>query len=160
MMTVRGPTPTSIAFVARKSVVADLEKIGAWSRSKTTSSRSQVRPLQDRRRALISTSVRQDQTARREGHRRGGERRNRLRSGQLDQDLLRVDVQHPDWCVFAPALVGHRIPPGTAASVRNRGGARDSHRVPALRISQPHQAPTFSTPGLVADSGLLHLGCR
>src|ERR1019366_8232998 len=67
----------------------------------------QVRSLQNARRAAhLHPVVRQNQTTRPEGHRRRRERRNWLRSGELVQDLLRVDVQHPRLVHLAPALVG------------------------------------------------------
>ena len=107
----------------------------------------QVRSLQDRRRAAhLHAVVRQDQTARREGHRRRRERRNWLRSGELDQDLLRVDVQHPRLVHLAPALVG---PPHPRLALRrvqgNHRGARNSHA--AARAAHP--------PNLTQDTDVL-----
>jgi isoleucyl-tRNA synthetase len=60
--------------------------------------------------AGLHAMVRQDEAAGRKGHRSGRKRPHRIHSGQLDQDLLRVDVQHPRLVHFAPALVGPSHP--------------------------------------------------
>ena len=124
--------------------------------------RRQMRSLQDHGRAAgLHAVVREDQASGRKGHRGGGNRPHPVRPGQLDQDLLRVDVQHPRLVHLAPALVGPshsrvalpecatrswwraRRPPSARAA-----GRRSSSRIPTCSI--PGSAPAlwpFSTLG-------------
>ena len=63
--------------------------------------------LQGRRRAAgFDAVVREDEAAGREGHRGGGIAAHRVHPGELDQDLLRVDVQHPRLVHLAAVVVG------------------------------------------------------
>ena len=50
--------------------------------------------------------VRKHQAAGGEGHRSGGIRPHRVHSGELVEDLFRVDEQHPRLVHLAPVVVG------------------------------------------------------
>ena len=88
-------------------------------------------PLQDRHRAApLLAVVRADQAAGRRGHPRRRGRRDRVHPGELGQDLLRLDVQHPRLVHLAPALVGPPHPglvlPGLRPDHGGHGGRRRS----------------------------------
>ena len=107
-----GPYAGLDRFEARKRVVADLEKLGALVKIDDYTSQPRHLPaLQDAGRAAgFQAVVRQDEAPGRKSHRGGGERADRIHPRQLDQDLLRVDVQHPRLVHLAPALVGPSHP--------------------------------------------------
>src|ERR1039458_4584149 len=76
-----------------------------------------------------------NQAAGRKSHRSGGERPHRNRPGQLEQDLLRMDVQHPRLVHLAPALVGpSRARLALPGVSRNCSGARGAGNVYAVRL--------------------------
>jgi valyl-tRNA synthetase len=96
---------------------------------------------------LVSTQwFVQDQAAGRAGHRGGGIGPHRVHSGQLVQDVLRVDVQHPRLVHLAPALVG---PPHSGVALR---GVR--HEIVVAR-EEPGVCPRCGSANLEQDTDVL-----
>ena len=95
-------------FEARKRVVDDLEKLGLIEKIEPYElSLGPLPALQDAGRAAdLHAVVRQDQAARRARHQGGRRGPHPVHARELDQDLLRVDAQHPRLVHLAPALVG------------------------------------------------------
>ena len=93
--------------------------------------------LQDHRRAAgLEAVVDEDEAAGRAGHQGGGGRQHHVRSGELVEDLFRVDVQHPRLVHLAAAVVGasdsgvalRRLARRSRWRARHRRGARTAGR--------------------------------
>ena len=138
MTAAAGPYAGLDRFEARRRVVADLEALGLLVKIEPyTLSLGTLRPLQDRRRAArLHAVVRAHQAAGRKSHRRGGNRPHPVHPRKLDQDLLRVDVQHPRLVHLAPALVGpsHSRLALPANAAKSSWRAKRPTSLPALRL--------------------------
>ncbi len=116
-------------FECRAKVVEKLRGAGASRQDRRPRPRRwPLLPLQERHRALsFMAVVRPDQAAGRRGHPGRRERRDPVHPAELDEDLLRVDVQYPRLVHLAPALVGPPDPglvlPGLPAHDGRHGGA-------------------------------------
>ena len=131
-----GPYAGQDRFEARKGIVAQLEKRGPARQDGAAPGPARPLPAlrHDRGAAAVAPVVREDGAPGRARPRRGGGRAHPLRARELDQDLLRMDAQHPRLVHLAPALVGPSHPGLDLREVRGAdGGARGARRLPEVR---------------------------
>ncbi len=138
MTAAAGPYAGLDRFEARKRVVADLEELGllekiedyTLSLGKCERCKTVVEPLVSTQWFVKTKPLAEKAIA------AVDERQHRIRPRELDQDLQRMDAQHPRLVHLAPALVG---PSHSGLALRrvqrNHRRARSSHRLPALRLA-------------------------
>ena len=95
-------------FVARKQVVAELQGAGLIEKIDEAPAGSAARRAHQRRARALSDGpvVREDCASRRSRAGRRGRRPHPLHTGELDQDVLRMDAQHQRLVCQPPDLVG------------------------------------------------------
>jgi len=96
-------------FKARRALVEQLQHEGSSRRSPSTATRWACERCGTVVEPLVSTQWFVKIGARGRASRRGRRARG-LPAGQLDEDLFRVDDEHPRLVHLAAAVVGHRIP--------------------------------------------------